>query len=327
VRIRSIRPQFWRSDAIVKLRRDVRLLLIGLWSYVDDNGVGIDDYRDIAADLFAREDDPVGARNFVRDGLATLAAASLIVRYEYQGKRYLYVSSWDEDQRVDKPGKPRFPRPDECGATTQTASVDVSGPEVDADGGNNDEFATVSRDSRDGGAPGEGEKGRRGEGEDSSSQSGAHAPHDDIDAPPADDTETKTAPAETKTARTRRDQGTRLPDDFPATPAMAEWAREKAPLCGPEDHEAFCDYWRSQPGAKGRKTDWIATWRNWMRREQKAREGRPGTSARPAGSPRPSRNSQIIDAAMERAIAAEKAMAEQAGQQQNGRFLKGELTR
>lgn len=28
----------------------------------------------------------------------------------------------------------------------------------------------------------------------------------------------------------------------------------------------FRDYWRAVPGAKGRKTDWDATWRNWMRR-------------------------------------------------------------
>ena len=29
----------------------------------------------------------------------------------------------------------------------------------------------------------------------------------------------------------------------------------------------FRDYWHAQPGAKGRKADWDATWRNWCRRE------------------------------------------------------------
>jgi hypothetical protein len=52
---------------------------------------------------------------------------------------------------------------------------------------------------------------------------------------------------------------------------MAAWARDKAPLCGLADHEAFCDYWRSVPGAKGRKLDWEATWRNWMRKENERR--------------------------------------------------------
>jgi hypothetical protein len=52
---------------------------------------------------------------------------------------------------------------------------------------------------------------------------------------------------------------------------MAEWARDNAPSCGTRDHEAFCDYWRGIPGAKGRKLDWVATWRNWMRREHERR--------------------------------------------------------
>jgi len=35
--------------------------------------------------------------------------------------------------------------------------------------------------------------------------------------------------------------------------------------------ERFSDYWTAQPGAKGRKTDWLATWRNWCRNEKTAR--------------------------------------------------------
>ena len=29
--------------------------------------------------------------------------------------------------------------------------------------------------------------------------------------------------------------------------------------------EKFKDYWISQPGQKGVKLDWFATWRNWVR--------------------------------------------------------------
>ena len=42
MRIRSIKPEFWTSDDIADLTIEDRLLFIGLWSYVDDNGVGID---------------------------------------------------------------------------------------------------------------------------------------------------------------------------------------------------------------------------------------------------------------------------------------------
>jgi hypothetical protein len=33
------------------------------------------------------------------------------------------------------------------------------------------------------------------------------------------------------------------------------------------EHATFVDYWIAQPGAKGVKLDWEATWRNWMRRK------------------------------------------------------------
>ena len=37
------------------------------------------------------------------------------------------------------------------------------------------------------------------------------------------------------------------------TVARREWAK-------------FCDYWAAKPGKDGRKLDWQATWRNWLRR-------------------------------------------------------------
>ncbi|WP_207207357.1 hypothetical protein [Xylanimonas protaetiae] len=38
---------------------------------------------------------------------------------------------------------------------------------------------------------------------------------------------------------------------------------------------AFIDYWRAQPGQKGVKLDWVATWRNWLRRETETGGTRP----------------------------------------------------
>ena len=69
----------------------------------------------------------------------------------------------------------------------------------------------------------------------------------------------------TTTPQERR-QGTRLPDDFEVTPKMVEWFREHCPhVDGKRETEQFCDWWRSKPGKDGRKLDWVATWRNWMR--------------------------------------------------------------
>jgi hypothetical protein len=162
VRIRTIKPEFWRSDDITALSREQRLLFIGLWSYVDDNGVGIDDPRRIAADLFALEDDQKDARDFVRDGLATFSrvlhpeqTTPLVERYEVDGKRYFYVTGWERHQRIDKPGKPRYPLPVD-------AVTSDDGPDGGPDGGL---FATPTRESRESLAPGTGEQGNRGTGE------------------------------------------------------------------------------------------------------------------------------------------------------------------
>lgn len=42
MRIRNIKPEFWRSQDITALDKSARLTFIGLWNYVDDNGVGLD---------------------------------------------------------------------------------------------------------------------------------------------------------------------------------------------------------------------------------------------------------------------------------------------
>lgn len=63
-----------------------------------------------------------------------------------------------------------------------------------------------------------------------------------------------------------RKLGTRIPDDFAPDEKMAEWFRENCPHVDyKSETEQFCDWWRSKPGKEGRKLDWVATWRNWMR--------------------------------------------------------------
>lgn len=113
MRIRTIKPEFWRSDDIAALSLADRLLFVGIWSYVDDSGVGLDRLPHICADLFAPdlESDPLEVYGRVRGGLRNLAEAGLILRYSVDGKGYLYVTSWKLHQRIDKPTKSRYPSP------------------------------------------------------------------------------------------------------------------------------------------------------------------------------------------------------------------------
>lgn len=63
----------------------------------------------------------------------------------------------------------------------------------------------------------------------------------------------------------RQQRGTRLPKD---------WMPEEH-LDRQDELAAFRDYWVAQPGQRGVKLDWQATWRNWIRR---AGEKRPSAA-------------------------------------------------
>ena len=74
---------------------------------------------------------------------------------------------------------------------------------------------------------------------------------------------------------------------------MAEWARREVPALidagrGKSATDRFLDHWRSAGGTNARKRDWVAAWRNWMRRadEDLARpSGRSFTSRPPYKNP------------------------------------------
>ena len=162
MRIRSIKPEFWTSDDITELAIEDRFLFIGLWSYVDDNGVGRDEEHLIVASLFPRDMflDPRETVARVSRGLSNLAAKGLILRYQADGKAYLEITTWKTHQRIDKPNKPRFPQHD---ATPDT-------------------LATPSRDPREVPAPGTEEQRNRGTEEQRSTAAKAAAtPRLDVD--------------------------------------------------------------------------------------------------------------------------------------------------
>lgn len=77
-------------------------------------------------------------------------------------------------------------------------------------------------------------------------------------------------------------RGTRLPDKW--TPPVDDWVFARD-LIGDQRARAelakFTDHWKQQPGQRGVKLDWSATWRNWVRR---AAEYRNGNGKTPGGS-------------------------------------------
>jgi uncharacterized protein YdaU (DUF1376 family) len=69
-------------------------------------------------------------------------------------------------------------------------------------------------------------------------------------------------------------RGTRLPADFDLPDDWNDFCqKERRDLVPRKVFAEFKDYWVAQPGQKGVKTDWDATWRNWVRRQNAPRGG------------------------------------------------------
>jgi hypothetical protein len=140
-RIRSIKPDFWKSETIAALSMQTRLTFIGLWSYVDDNGVGRDQERLIMAEIYPLEEDPRETLAHVHRSLDELADAGRVVRYTNKGRAYLRIANWDEHQKIDRPNKSRHPLPDDEGSTLTSNDA---GLDPDPDEPSRDSRATPS---------------------------------------------------------------------------------------------------------------------------------------------------------------------------------------
>jgi hypothetical protein len=111
---------------------------------------------------------------------------------------------------------------------------------------------------------------------------------------------------------TRAPSGTRLPADWEPDDAATAWAQANHPEIDLADATArFTDYWRSQPAQRAVKTDWPATWRNWIRTSAERGQSLRRHSSPPAGRiipsglrSRPSRAEEIENINREAAAAA-----------------------
>lgn len=73
---------------------------------------------------------------------------------------------------------------------------------------------------------------------------------------------------DTEHKKTKTQRGTRLPTGFELPDEWIGFCKQERTDLDPHTVFAqFVDYWIAQPGQKGVKTDWPATWRNWVRRQ------------------------------------------------------------
>lgn len=78
-----------------------------------------------------------------------------------------------------------------------------------------------------------------------------------------------------KASPSSKGHGTRLAAEFIVPDDWRAWARAERHWAEADvatEAAAFVDYWHAKPGKDGRKADWAATWRNWVRNSRRAGE-------------------------------------------------------
>lgn len=120
-RIRSIKPGYFTSPSIAGptgLPKLTRLTYIGLWTYLDDEGRGVDNARLVKAAVWPLDDDYTVKK--VEADLCILAETGRVIRYEIGGKRYVAVPEerWKEHQHPNRPTPSTIPAPPEATVTT-----------------------------------------------------------------------------------------------------------------------------------------------------------------------------------------------------------------
>ena len=210
MRARILRPGFFYSEQLLSCTPAARLLFPGLWCLADREGRLEDRPAQIKLLVFPND------RFKVNSLLEELTSAELIIRYEADSKRCIWIPKFVENQN---------PHPHEAASVLPACNYISPESPTKAD-------VITSQ----------GESGRVRQTQESI-QASVQIQNSGSDG-----------------------QGTRLPTDFTLTPDLEQFAKDSGldPLgvLG-----AFRDYWAGVPGAKGRKSDWPGTFRNWCRRE------------------------------------------------------------
>lgn len=290
-RIRSIKPEFWSSESITSLHREARLVYIGLWCFADDEGRFRAQLGVLAGQLFPEDDD---GREVIERALAELTGALTEDSLRAQsrpmvelymgpdGHHYGQIVAWAKHQRINRPTPSAFPGPDDPGSRPDER---IRRDSLRTHGGLTEDSVRThgaltedslrERKGKDinqvssslGLGRGSGGRGASGETPGSPAPSAAAAaadPTGDDDDKPETSGALVPAPAPDRPGR----RGRRLPDAWtPArTPGNFTVEAGHSPDWLRRELDRFRDYWVAQPGARGRKVDWDATWRNWVRR-------------------------------------------------------------
>lgn len=246
-RIRTIKPEILEDDVACSMSDAAWRLWVSSWTLADDHGNLRASARYLAAQVWqdtGRDVQPI---------IDELIACGRFEPYAVNGQRYVHIKNWEKHQRVDNAGKERVPRPDSDDGSWGTSSPRLAEslrepPRVSANLGDSPLRARAPSPTSDPDHDPEEEGG----------------PADPAASPPRPSGVTRSA----SRPRPRREPGGPhpLPDTWSPRPEdVARFAAEGWDALGVVDN--FRDHWaaeRDKP--KGKKSDWDAAFRTWVRR-------------------------------------------------------------
>ena len=108
-RIRTIKPEYWKSEQPCSCSRDARLLFLGMLNFVDCNGIFPASPFKIKNEVFPADNDL--DTTAVSKLIDELINANLIVEYSVNGESYWVIPTFKKHQIIHKP-KYQWPLPE-----------------------------------------------------------------------------------------------------------------------------------------------------------------------------------------------------------------------
>lgn len=104
-RIRSIKPEFWTDEKVVAISPLARLLFVGMWNFVDDEGRA--EFSPIRMKMQILPADNAD----ISELLGEIRRENLITVYAVDGKEYFQVCGFTKHQKIDHRSKSKYPSP------------------------------------------------------------------------------------------------------------------------------------------------------------------------------------------------------------------------
>ncbi|MBM4553978.1 hypothetical protein GS466_02360 [Rhodococcus hoagii] len=108
-RIRTIKPEFFRSPSTAKASFPARILYEAMWCWADDYGIGETNVYGLLGFAFCDEDQITVSE--LQSLLKEVANAYDVTFYEVEKRHYFAVPSWDEHQKTQRKAGRRNPTP------------------------------------------------------------------------------------------------------------------------------------------------------------------------------------------------------------------------